>query len=286
MVARAPRRPGSGRDHHHAARRCDHRSRQRACSSPRARIDSFIATLGMSSILLALVSWLSGGEQILNVSAGGSRASRPTPSWALPTPVWILLAVVIVVWYVLQRTPVGRRVYATGGNPEAARLAGVRVSLVTVLCLIACGLITAARRPSSNTARLGVGDPTVGPRLTCCRPWPACFLRLDPVPGRSGQRVGLGDRDLRPGHRHDRTAAGGRPRVDPRRVQPASPCCSPWESPGIRAFRVAWRCFRHIPALWTRSQRSRTGHRGAGAGNPVKRIGAASEISSSSSRLL
>ena len=127
----------------------------------RARIDSFIATLGMSSILLALVSWLSGGEQILNVPLGVQSIATNT-FLGIAYPVWILLAVVIVVWYVLQRTPVGRRVYATGGNPEAARLAGVRVSLVTVLCLIACGLITAAAG-ILNTARLGVGDPTVGP---------------------------------------------------------------------------------------------------------------------------
>ena len=129
--------------------------------SARARIDSFIATLGMSSILLALVSWLSGGEQILNVPLGVQSIATNT-FLGIADPVWILLAVVIVVWYVLERTPVGRRVYATGGNPEAARLAGVRVSLVTVLCLIACGLITAAAGVL-NTARLGVGDPTVGP---------------------------------------------------------------------------------------------------------------------------
>jgi ribose transport system permease protein len=127
----------------------------------RARIDSFIATLGMSSILLALLSWISGGEQILNVP--NSVQNIATSTWlGIAYPVWILLVVVIIVWYVLERTPVGRRVYATGGNHEAARLAGVRTSLVTVSCLVACGTIAAAAG-ILNTARLGVGDPTVGP---------------------------------------------------------------------------------------------------------------------------
>ncbi len=127
----------------------------------RARIDSFIATLGMSSILLALVSWISGGEQILNVPNADQNIA--TGTWlGIAYPVWILLVVVIVVWYVLERTPVGRRVYATGGNHEAARLAGVRTSLVTVSCLVACGVI-AAVAGILNSARLGVGDPTVGP---------------------------------------------------------------------------------------------------------------------------
>ncbi len=68
----------------------------------------------------------------------------------------------LVVWYVLEWTPIGRRVYATGGNPEAARLAGVRTSIVTVVCLLVCGVIAAAAG-ILNSARLGVGDPTVGP---------------------------------------------------------------------------------------------------------------------------
>lgn len=127
----------------------------------RARIDSFIATLGMSSILEALLSWISGGEQILNVPV--SVQNLATDTWlGIAYPVWVLLVVVIAVWYVLERTAVGRRVYATGGNIEAARLAGVRTSLVTVSCLIACGVIAAAAG-ILNTARLGVGDPTVGP---------------------------------------------------------------------------------------------------------------------------
>ena len=127
----------------------------------RVRIDSFIATLGMSSILLALLSWISGGEQILNVPATYQNIATNT-LLGIAYPVWILLVVVIVVWYVLERTAVGRRVYATGGNIEAARLAGVRTSLVTVSCLAACGLIAAAAGVL-NSARLGVGDPTVGP---------------------------------------------------------------------------------------------------------------------------
>lgn len=127
----------------------------------RARIDSFIATLGMSSILLALVSWISGGEQILNLPTGFQSIATGT-LLGIAYPVWILLVVAIVVWYVLERTAVGRRVYATGGNIEAARLAGVRTSLVTVFCLVACGVIAAAAGVL-NSARLGVGDPTVGP---------------------------------------------------------------------------------------------------------------------------
>jgi ribose transport system permease protein len=127
----------------------------------RARIDSFIATLGMSSILLALIAWVSGGQQILNLpSAYQTLATGELLGFTYP--VWIMLAVGIVVWYVLQRTPTGRRVYATGGNLNAARLAGVSTNRVIVLSLVGCGAI-AALAGLLTSAQLAVGDPTVGP---------------------------------------------------------------------------------------------------------------------------
>jgi ribose transport system permease protein len=127
----------------------------------RAKIDSFIATLGMSSILLALIAWVSGGQQILNL---GSSAQSVAVDQLLGVadPVWFMLVIAVLVWFVLQRTTLGRRVYATGGNPSAARLAGVRTNAVMVGVLVACGAI-AAVSGSLISAQLATGDPTVGP---------------------------------------------------------------------------------------------------------------------------
>ncbi|MBS1677442.1 MAG: ABC transporter permease [Actinobacteria bacterium] len=127
----------------------------------RARIDSFIATLGMSSILLALIAWVSGSQQILGLP-GGFQKIGSTELLGLTLPVYLVLVVGLIVWYVLERTPVGRRVYATGGNPEAARLAGVRVASVVVGAFVACGTI-AALAGVLVSANLGTGDPTIGP---------------------------------------------------------------------------------------------------------------------------
>jgi ribose transport system permease protein len=76
--------------------------------------------------------------------------------------VYLMLAVGLVVWYVLERTPAGRRVYATGGSIEAARLTGVRTSTVIVLALCTCGLI-AALCGVIVASRVGAGEPTTGP---------------------------------------------------------------------------------------------------------------------------
>lgn len=127
----------------------------------RFRIDSFIATMGVSSLLLAAVTVMSGGRQILGmpkamVDFGTARA------FGMTAPFLIAIVVSFVVWYVLERTPLGRRVYATGGNIEAARLSGVHVQAVVIGALGACGLL-AGIAGVLVTARLGNADPTIGP---------------------------------------------------------------------------------------------------------------------------
>jgi len=127
----------------------------------RVRIDSFIATLGMSSVLLALIAWVSSSQQIVGVGSSFEKLGT-TEIFGLTLPVYLMLAVALVVWYLLERTPLGRRDYATGGNIEAARLAGVRVAAVVICSLIACATI-AAFAGMLVTANLGTGDPTIGP---------------------------------------------------------------------------------------------------------------------------
>jgi len=127
----------------------------------RALIPPVIATLGVSSVLLALVDWISGSQQILGLPAGfGSIGS--TQIFGLQLPVYILLAVALVMWYVIEHTAAGRRLYATGTDPEAARLAGIRTSRVILGATIACAVIAGAAG-MLESAQLATGDPTTGP---------------------------------------------------------------------------------------------------------------------------
>lgn len=127
----------------------------------RFRIDSFIATMGVSSLLAATVTLLSGGRQILGMPAsfvdfGTGRVGPFT------YPFLVMIALALIVWYVLERTPLGRRVYATGGNAEAARLSGVKVGAIVIGSLAACGVLTGIAGVLV-TSRLGNADPTIGP---------------------------------------------------------------------------------------------------------------------------
>jgi ribose transport system permease protein len=115
----------------------------------------------VSSILLALIAWVSNSQQILSLPQGFQDIAG-TQVLGVTLPVYLMLVLAVLEWYVLERTRLGRRVYATGGNTEAARLAGVRTSTVLVGSLIACGMI-AAFAGILVSANLGTGDPTIGP---------------------------------------------------------------------------------------------------------------------------
>ena len=124
-------------------------------------LDSFIATLALSSVGAALTFGLSGGTQILGLPQSLSDFSSGRIA-GVTYPFVVMIVLAAVIWYVLEFTPLGRQIYATGGNAEAARLAGVRTARVVVISLVSCAVISAVVG-ILLAARLGTGDPTAGP---------------------------------------------------------------------------------------------------------------------------
>ncbi len=101
------------------------------------RVNSFIATLGMSTVIAALIRKIHDGGNITAAFGSGYLNFGTNDvfsfKWpwsesqiSLPFYFFYGLAVAVLVWYVLEHTPVGRHMFATGGNREAARLAGVK----------------------------------------------------------------------------------------------------------------------------------------------------------------
>ncbi|MGO1560227.1 Ribose ABC transport system, permease protein RbsC (TC 3.A.1.2.1) [Actinomycetales bacterium JB111] len=129
----------------------------------KVKIDSFIATLAMSSVLTAAIAWLSSGRQILGMP-DQFRVLAVSSIGGITMPVIIMLVVAFVIWYVSERTPVGRRMYASGFNHHAARLAGIGVARLQVGALMAGGVI-AALAGVLLAARINAGDPTMGPDM-------------------------------------------------------------------------------------------------------------------------
>jgi ribose transport system permease protein len=124
-------------------------------------IDSFIATLAMGSILIAPSRAVSG-DQIVSGAPASLTDLTAGHVLGIPAIAVYMLAVAFAVWYVLEHTPLGRRVAATGAGQEAARLAGVRTrrvifgSLVTSAALAAVAGILLA-------SKLGTATPDLGP---------------------------------------------------------------------------------------------------------------------------
>ena len=92
------------------------------------KVNSFIATLGMSSVLVAATLQLSNNARVAGMFSERARAVV-NDVWFLQQvkSFWYLLAIAGVLYWFLELTPKGRYLHATGGNMEATRLAGIRV---------------------------------------------------------------------------------------------------------------------------------------------------------------
>jgi ribose transport system permease protein len=94
------------------------------------RINPFITTLATSIMIAGLAQSLTNGNLISVLANTHFTVLGRGDFGTIKYSVWTLLAFTLLCGYLLSRTTYGRRVYASGANPEAARLSGVRVSLV------------------------------------------------------------------------------------------------------------------------------------------------------------
>lgn len=131
----------------------------------RARINSFIATLGTGTVLLGLNQWYTGGRQIVGrLDPGFLQLSAIVPGIGIPAPLLYVLAIGAVLWLVFDYLPIGRYLYVIGDNPRAAVLSGIPADRYVVLAFVASGVL-AAFAGIVLQAQLQVGQSTVGQEL-------------------------------------------------------------------------------------------------------------------------
>lgn len=107
----------------------------------RARLPSFIATLAMLSVARGLANIVTNGSQIVGFPDWfGNLATSLYFGFLTPTVI-LFLVLLGAGWVVLTSRPAGRALYAIGGNPEVARLAGIRVRRVTTSVFALSGLL-------------------------------------------------------------------------------------------------------------------------------------------------
>jgi ribose transport system permease protein len=126
-----------------------------------AKIDAFIATLGTGTVLYALALWHTGGRQIVGVLPDGFYDINGTFVFGLPITGYYVLAITIVMWLVLEYTPVGRYLYAIGANPRAAELNGIPTRKFVMGAFVTSGFLTALAG-IILASKLRIGQASVG----------------------------------------------------------------------------------------------------------------------------
>lgn len=106
------------------------------------KVNSFIATLAMATVLSAVQSIASGQNQPLPPVSTGWTLLSQRQVFGFQIVFLYLIVIAFVLWWMLAFTPVGRYMYATGGNAEAARLTGVRTGKWIWLALITSATVS------------------------------------------------------------------------------------------------------------------------------------------------
>jgi len=123
-------------------------------------LQPFIVTLGGLSLYRALALIYTGGQPIFGLP-DGFRAFTNGSLAGIPNPVVIVAVLALLAWVILNKTPLGEYFMAVGGNPEAARIAGVPVTLTKLAAYMISGLM-AAVAAMVLIGRLGAAEPTLG----------------------------------------------------------------------------------------------------------------------------
>lgn len=123
-------------------------------------VSPIIVTLGMLNIARGIAYLITPSAILVGLPRNWSDLGT-TKFAGLPLPIIIAIIVAVGFHVLMNHTTLGKRIYAVGGNEEAARLSGINVSRTLILLYVLCGA-TAALAGIVLASRVGAGDPNVG----------------------------------------------------------------------------------------------------------------------------
>ncbi|GAA1390309.1 ABC transporter permease [Luteococcus peritonei] len=128
------------------------------------KIDSFVATLGTGSVLYAITGAITNGARVVPGSTG-------LPDWftdlydstffGIPVSAWYVAIAALVLWVVLERTPLGRYFYVLGSNQRAADLIGLPTRRYSVYAFATCSFLVGCAGVLLASQQQ-IGNPSVG----------------------------------------------------------------------------------------------------------------------------
>ncbi|MBP2856938.1 ABC transporter permease [Dickeya oryzae] len=113
------------------------------------RIVSIIITISMQSLLFGLLMWLTNGHSLYSLPDWWVTLRSVLPftingqSYQIGLPLTLMLVIALFTWILLNKTHLGRQLYATGGDQESARRIGIRVGLIHLLAYGYLGVMAA-----------------------------------------------------------------------------------------------------------------------------------------------
>ncbi|MDE0305151.1 MAG: ABC transporter permease [Albidovulum sp.] len=124
-------------------------------------VSPFMMSLGMASVGFGIALYMTGGTPVYGMPIEFGDIFGFGSIYGLPTPVAVALLLIVLLFYVVNRTRLGRYFYAVGGNIKAARLSGINTRLTLFLAYVFCGGM-AAVAGMLLTARLDTGEANIG----------------------------------------------------------------------------------------------------------------------------
>ena len=125
------------------------------------RLPPFIVTLGALTAVRGIARLIGHDTTIFNPQLSFAFIGNDS-ILGIPWLVVIAAVVVVISWFILRRTVLGLRIYSVGGNPEAARLSGIKVWGIQIFVYAASGVLaglgavmSAARLYAANGLQLG-----------------------------------------------------------------------------------------------------------------------------------
>lgn len=130
----------------------------------KGRLQPFIATLGTMTLLRGLTLVYTQGKPITTMGAAHSLSFSKIGTgyiFQIPIPIYIMIIVFIIAYYILRHLRMGRYIYALGSNEEATMYSAIKTDNVKLYVYSAAGFL-AALAGVLVTARLGSAQPTAG----------------------------------------------------------------------------------------------------------------------------
>lgn len=146
------------------------------CLTVKLHISSFIATLGTGIILSGFTLGISGGQVLFDGIPPFMLAIGQGMFLKLGPTVWLTIIVGLILYVVLEHTPIGRKLYAIGGSERVAFLAGVPTDLLKILAFSAAGLLIGVGSIFA-LGQSGAGNSGFGPELLLPA-YATCFLSV------------------------------------------------------------------------------------------------------------